>query len=131
MIGLDTNIIVRYLTQDDPAQSRRASRLIETELTGDNQGFISVVTMAETAWVLQRSYGVSDSELAAAVELMLQADALSIESEQEVFSAMIALRDGLGSFSDALVVELASKAGCAHTLTFDKKALRISGFVAL
>jgi predicted nucleic-acid-binding protein len=128
MTGLDTNIIVRYLAQDDRAQSPKASRLIEKRLTEDNPGFVSVVAIVETAWVLERAYGLSDAEIAAAIESMLQTDVLVLENEQEVFTAMIALKSGLGSFADALISALGISAGCARTLTFDRRAVRIPGF---
>ncbi len=127
MIGLDTNILVRYLIQDDPRQSHAATRIIE-ELTEDNPGFISIAALVETAWVLDRAYGVSAPEVAAVIERLLQTDILVVENEQEVFTAMIALKEGRGSFADALIATLGSKAGCSRTLTFDQKALRLDGF---
>lgn len=131
MIGLDTNILVRYLAQDDPVQSPKATELIERRLTEEDPGFISVVAMAATVWVLERAYGLAKEAIAAAVELTLQADRLVVESEQEVFTAMIALKEGRGSFADALIGALGDKAGCSHTLTFDRQALRLSGFERL
>jgi predicted nucleic-acid-binding protein len=128
MIGLDTNILIRYLTQDDPIQSRKAAEILERRLTDENPGFISVVVMAEIVWVLDRAYGLADSEIVAAIERMLQIDVLLVENEQEVFTAMIMLKEGRGSFADALIAELGSRAGCLHTLTFDEKVLRLSGF---
>jgi len=131
MIGLDTNILVRYLTQDDPVQSPRATDAIEFRLTAGNPGFISIVAIVETVWVLDRAYGLADDEIAAAIESILQADALVVENEQEVFTAMIALKEGSGSFADALIGALGAKAGCSSTLTFDKTALRLPGFQLL
>jgi predicted nucleic-acid-binding protein len=128
MIGLDTNILVRYLTQDDPVQSPKATELIERRLTEQDPGFIGVVAMAEAVWVLERAYGLANADIAAAIERILQADALVVESEQEVFTAMIALREGHGAFADALIGALGVRAGCSRTLTFDRKALRLSGF---
>jgi predicted nucleic-acid-binding protein len=128
MIGLDTNILVRYLAQDDPEQSAKANRIVEHDLTEANPGFVSVVAMTETVWVLERAYGVSDLQIAAAVEEMLQADFLSVECEQEVFTAAAALKEGRGSFADALIAALGEKAGCSWTLTFDRKASRLAGF---
>jgi predicted nucleic-acid-binding protein len=66
VIGLDTNVIVRYLTQDEPVQSARATQLIERDLTDENLGFISVVAIVETAWVLERSYGLLVRDVATA-----------------------------------------------------------------
>jgi predicted nucleic-acid-binding protein len=128
MIGLDTNVLVRYLAQDDPAQSARATEIIERRLSHENPGFVSVVTMAEMVWVLDRAYGLPDEDIAAAIERMLQADVLVVESEQEVFAAMTALEEGRGAFADALIGTLGAAAGCPATLTFDKKALRLPDF---
>jgi predicted nucleic-acid-binding protein len=128
MIGLDTNILVRYLTQDDPLQSGKATDLIERRLTEEAPGFVSVVAMVEIAWVLERAYHLADADIAEAIERILQADALVVESEQEVFIAMTALQEGRGTFADALIGALADRAGCSGTLTFDRKALRLPGF---
>jgi predicted nucleic-acid-binding protein len=127
MIGLDTNLLVRYLAQDHPLQSQKAT-VVERRLTEESPGFISVLAMVETVWVLDRAYGLADDEIAAAIERMLQADTLVVENEQEVFTAMTALKEGRGSFADALIAALGARAGCAHTLTFDRKALRLPGF---
>jgi predicted nucleic-acid-binding protein len=128
VIGLDTNILVRYLTLDDPVQSATATEIIERRLSLANPGFISVVTMAETVWVLDRAYGFTDSQIAAAIERVLQIEVLVIENERAVFTAMVALKSGRGTFADALIAELGARAGCSHTLTFDKKALRLPAF---
>ena len=131
MIGLDTNVLVRYLAQDDPVQSPKATELIERRLTEQNPGFISVLAMAETVWVLERAYRLADRDIAAAVERTLQADVLVVESEQEIFTAMIALKEGSGSFADALIEALDAKAGCTQTVTFDLRALRLPWFEPL
>lgn len=128
MIGLDSNVLIRYLVQDDPVQSPKATEIIERRLTEETPGFVSIVAMVETVWVLDRAYGLSAREIAAAVERILQADVLVVEYEQEVFTAMIALKQGKGSFADAVIVALCTKAGCSRTLTFDRKALKLSGF---
>ena len=131
MIGLDTNVLVRYLAQDDPVQSPQATELIEWRLTEEDRGFVSVVAMVETASVLDRAYGLTDNEIAAAIERTLQADVLVVESQQEVFTAMIALREGYGSFADALIGGIGARAGCTRTLTFDQRASRLAGFELL
>ena len=128
MIGLDTNILIRYLTQDDPVQTAKAAEILERRLTVKNLGFVSIVAMAETVWVLDRAYGLMAREIASAVERLLQVEVLMIENEQEVFTAMIALKQGRGSFADSLIAELGSRAGCTPTLTFDQKAARLPGF---
>jgi predicted nucleic-acid-binding protein len=128
VIGLDTSILIRYLAQHDPVQSPKATELIERQLTEENPGFLSVVAMVETAWVLDRAYGLASDEIAAAIERTLQADVLVVENEQEVFTAMIALKEGHSSFADALISGLSARAGCTRTLTFDQQASRLAGF---
>lgn len=128
MIGLDTNVLVRYLTQDDPAQSLRATQLIEGRLTQSNPGFVSIVAVVETVWVLDRAYGFRRQEIAAAIERVLQADLFVVQYEQEVFTAMVLLRDGRGSFADALIGELSSTAGCSYTYTFDRGTTQLPNF---
>jgi len=131
MIGLDTNVLVRYLAQDDPIQSAAATELFERRLSEQEPGFVSIVAVTETAWVLERAYGLSNRDIATAIEGVLQTAVLVVESEQEVFGAMIALKEGRGSFADALIAALGEKAGCSHTVTFDRRARRIPGFELL
>jgi predicted nucleic-acid-binding protein len=128
VIGLDTNILLRYLVQDDPVQSPIATHLIEDRLGEDEPGFVTMVAMVETAWVLERTYDFSDADIAAAIERVLQIDVLVVENEQDVFTAMIELVEGRGSFADALIGSRCAGAGCLRTLTFDRKALRLPGF---
>lgn len=128
MIGLDTNILVRYLTQDDPIQSSKAREVFERRLTAENPGFVSIVAMVETVRVLERSYGLTTAEIVGAVERVLQIDVLIVENEQEVFTAMSALKEGQGSFADAVIAALGARMGCSCTLTLDQKALRLPGF---
>jgi predicted nucleic-acid-binding protein len=128
MIGLDTNILVRYLTEDDPIQSPKARDIVERRLTQEKPGFVSIVAMIEIVWVLERAYRLTPHEIVGAVERMLQIDVLVVENEQEVFTAMIALKDGQGTFSDAVIAALGARMGCACTLTFDRKAMRLPGF---
>jgi predicted nucleic-acid-binding protein len=67
MTGLDTNILVRYLTQDDSIQSPLATRIVEKRLSAVSPGFLSVVAMVETVWVLDRAYGFAPTEIADAI----------------------------------------------------------------
>jgi predicted nucleic-acid-binding protein len=131
MIGLDTNILVRYLTQDDPLQSRKATEILEHRLTEQAPGFVSIVAMVETVWVLERAYRLPAHKIAAAVERMLQTDMLVVENEQDVFTAMIALKEGQGSFADSVIAALGVRAGCSCTFTFDHQAARLRGFELL
>jgi predicted nucleic-acid-binding protein len=131
MTGLDTNVLVRYLAQDDPVQSQKATETIEGRLSEADPGFISLVTLVETVWVLSRVYELSSRQAAAAVERLLQADTLVVQNEQEVFTALVAVKSGLGTFADALMGALGLWAGCESTVTFDAKAGRLGGFEVL
>lgn len=124
MIGLDTNIIVRYLVRDDPLQTQKALACIG-QLTESRPGFISIVAVAETAWVLKRVYGYTDAVIVMAVERLLQASEFMVQNEQQVFYAVTMLKLGRASLGDALIGALGSQVGCDHTLTFDRKAARL------
>jgi predicted nucleic-acid-binding protein len=128
MIGLDTNLLVRYLTQDDPVQARQATEVIEHRLTDAEPGFISIVAIAEMVWVLARHYRFASERIVNAIERILQAETLVVESERDVFAAMTALRDGRGEFGDALIGAVSASAGCSRVLTFDREALQLPGF---
>ena len=131
MIGLDTNVLVRYLTQDDPVQSPKATELIERQLTATSPGFVSVVALTETAWVLHRVFGIAGPKLADALKRLLEIEAIVIEHEREVYSALRILKDGRGTFADGVIAALGHNAGCAYTYTFDVKATRMSQFKQL
>lgn len=119
MKGLDTSILIRYLTQDDPVQSLRANEIVDRKLSSDAPGFISLVTIAEVAWVLRSRYKATSQEIATAIERILSIDRLKVQNEQQVYEAMLALKGGKGTFADALVCALGTWAGCSSTLTFD------------
>jgi len=131
MIGLDTNVLIRYVVEDDALQLRKAADCIEGRLTESNPGFISAVVMVEIAWVLEHVYGFPENEIGAAIERMLQIEVFLVEHCLQVFVAMTALKQRRGSFADALIGAINAQAGCSRTLTFDRKALRLPGFELL
>jgi predicted nucleic-acid-binding protein len=129
MIGLDTNVLLRYLAQDDPKQSPRATEIIERRLTEQDPGFVSLVTVLEVVWVLKSLFKRTRQEIANDLEMLLAADTLEVQNEQEVYLAVVALRNGSGSFEDALIGSLGVWRGCSATLTFDEDAAkRLHGF---
>ena len=134
MIGLDTNVLVRYLTQDDPKQAALATRLIDEELTIAEPGFISLVVLVEMCWVLKRLYSVSGDELLAAAEDLLSMPRFQLDRRDVVAAAVQFMRDGQGAkagFVDTLIAQLAAAQGCSRTVTFDKAAVRSAGMVLL
>jgi predicted nucleic-acid-binding protein len=129
MIGLDTNILLRYLAQDDPAQSPRATEIIERSLTEQEPGFVSLVSILEVVWVLKSLFKRSGQQIANDIEMLLVADTLEVQNEQDVYYAVVSLRNGIGTFEDALIGALGVWRGCSATLTFDEGAAkRLHGF---
>jgi len=128
MTGLDTNIIVRYLMQDDPNLSPVATRIFEEDLKPDEQGFVSTVVVAELAWVLKRVYRLKAAQIDSVFEQLLRTDSLVVEAEGDVFAALTLSRNGVGSFADAFIGLLAARAGCTTILTFDRGAAGLPGF---
>jgi predicted nucleic-acid-binding protein len=128
MVGLDTNVILRYLLQDDPKQAALANHIVDRVLSSRNPGFISLVTILEIVWVLRSLLQQTPTEIAAHLEHLLAADSFEVQNEQQVFEAAFALKRRTGEFEDALIGALNAWAGCPHTLTFDKRALRMPYF---
>jgi predicted nucleic-acid-binding protein len=128
MVGLDTNVILRYLLQDDPKQTPLANHIVDQVLSARNPGLISLVTVLEIVWVLRSLLKQTPHEIATHLEHLLAADSLEVQNEQQVFEAAFALKRGTGEFEDALIGALNAWAGCPHTLTFDKRALRMPYF---
>jgi len=124
LIGLDTNVLARYLAQDDPDQSARATRLIES-LDDENPGFVSLVVLSELHWVLRRAYNVSREDVATVVRRLLDAREITVQEPDAVRRALN--RPGPADFPDALISELGLLAGCDYTATFDRRAARLSG----
>ena len=126
MIGLDTNVLVRYIMQDDPKQSPKATRLIES-LDSESPGFITVVSVVELYWVLTSCYGLGSHDVKQAFEALLRAKQIVVDRADQVLRAMRVFDDGKADFADCLIERIASSAGCAETLTFDASATKYAG----
>lgn len=126
-IGIDTNVLVRFLTGDDPKQSRAAERLLERHCSGDSPGWINLVVLCELVWVLQRGYGYSRQEIAAVIEGLLNTVSLEVEDVGAVRAAIEVYQNGGADFADGLVAVRNKKAGAEVTYTFDRKAAKIGG----
>lgn len=124
MIGLDTNVVVRYLVQDDPQQSPIAAALVD-DLTETHPGYVSLVTVVEVYWILRRAYKVSAARCVELLTGLLEARELRVDRDEIVRPALAAARSGL-DFADAVIGELGRAAGCDHTKTFDRRAARHS-----
>ncbi|HRP29221.1 MAG TPA: type II toxin-antitoxin system VapC family toxin [Burkholderiaceae bacterium] len=126
MTGLDTNVLVRYVMQDDARQSARATRLIES-FSADEPGFVPLVAVLELAWVLAGSYGLGRGQVAAALEGLLRSKELVVDRADLVAQALGRFRDTGADFADALIERIAVAAGCPATMTFDAGAAKAAG----
>ena len=130
MIGLDTNVLVRYLMQDDERQSRLATSLIES-LHPANPGFIPIVTTLETSWVLARAYKLERADIARWLSLLLRSRELVIDRGEDVQRALHIYEAGAADFADCLVAAIAKRAGCSSVMSFDRKAVKTAGMTLL
>lgn len=122
MIGLDTNVVVRFLAQDDPIQSPIATRTM-ARLTREQPGFIGAVVLAELTWVLSRAYKRPREEIARAVEGLLQSTQIVVENAPAAYRALARFEaSATAEFADALIAETAALAGARETVTFDQRA---------
>ncbi|MSQ62971.1 MAG: PIN domain-containing protein [Betaproteobacteria bacterium] len=131
MVGIDTNVLVRYLTQDDPKQSAVATRFIEGRLSTENPGFVSTITLCEIAWVLAESYGADRKRIRQIIEGLLATKQLVIERSELVWKSLRAWEGVPADFSDALIGQLAIAHGAEKTVTFDRTATKLPGFELL
>ena len=128
MIGLDTNLLIRHLTQDEPDQARRASALIEQACNVDEPGYINRVVICEIVWVLERAYRYERGLIASCIETLLRTADLRLENERAVWVALARYREGY-DFADALIGETNAMAGVSATHTLDKKAAKLDSFL--
>jgi|ERR1700722_4817410 len=126
MIGLDTNILVRYITGDDSVQTAVAVKLIDS-FSADSPGFISLIAIVELAWVLEDSYGFNKKEIEHVLEILSQTAELVTERAEAVARALRRYRASSADFADCLIEICGDAAECEHTFTFDKKAARTAG----
>ncbi|NWB32024.1 PIN domain-containing protein [Pseudomonas gingeri] len=126
MIGLDTNVLVRYVAQDDPIQSAKASALIES-LSVASPGFITLVSVVELVWLLQSCYQSEKSEIIVVLETLLRTRELKVERAEIVWQALRSYTEVKADFADCLIERSAHAAGCEYVATFDSKAAKTAG----
>jgi predicted nucleic-acid-binding protein len=131
MIGLDTNVLVRHLVQDDPGQSRKATQLITQHCTHDDPGFINRIVLCELVWVLETAYGYPKDTIVAVLDKLLRTSQLKIEGLQAAWTAFRLYQKGKADFADCLMGTTNRIEGCERTVTFDRLAGKIEGFQAL
>jgi len=126
MIGLDTNVLVRYIMQDDAVQSAKATVLLDA-LTVDAPGWIAIVSVTELVWVLGACYRLDRAQLTDALEALLRTKELMVERAQIVWKAVRVYRNSKADFADCLIACCAASAGCEHIMTFDRGAAKHAG----
>jgi predicted nucleic-acid-binding protein len=130
MIGLDTNVLVRYITQDDKRQATLANSLIES-LDDASPGFVTLVTVVELSWVLESAYNFTRQQFAEVMQTLMTVDTIKLDRAAVVASAVRIYAGSKADFSDCLIERLSASAGCEHTITFDKAAAKMAGMVLI
>lgn len=123
MIGLDTTVLVRYLMQDDPAQSPVASEVIE-RLTSEAPGYLSLPILLELVWVLERAYRLSKADTRQAIFALLRAEEFVVDQRDTIAVALSLCNEHNADLPDAIIHQLNVQAGCSETVTFDQGAVR-------
>ncbi|MFZ0771421.1 MAG: type II toxin-antitoxin system VapC family toxin [Candidatus Sulfotelmatobacter sp.] len=121
MIGLDTNVVIRFLTHNHAKQTAAAVRVMDS-LSSDSPGFLSLIVIAEIVWVLKISYGFTKKEIEQVLEGLLRSKELVIERAEIVSQALRKFRDSRAGFADCLIERCGHAAECEHTFTFDQDA---------
>ena len=131
MYGLDTNILVRYLVQDDPEQSKLATQFIETRCTDEQPCHINHIVLCELCWVLESNYQLVRDDISNVIEQLLQVEQLDVIGIDSVWRALNDYKNSNADFSDHLIARIHQYNGCRTTMTFDKKAAHQTGFTLL
>ena len=131
MKGLDTNVLIRYLVQDDRKQAAQASRFIETSCTDEQPCYIGQIVLCELAWVLESNYNQTREEIAAIIEKLLHVGQLEVSTPNVVWRALDDYKKSTVDFPDHMLARINESAGCNATVTFDKKASKQPAFELL
>ena len=131
MLGVDTNVLVRFLVRDHEMQFERARRLIRREITAGEDVFVSLLVLLETEWVLRSRYALQKPEIMATISALLDATELRIEDEAAIEETLFTWKDTSAEFGDCLIDAHNRRLGCRATATFDAKAIQLPDFVAV
>ena len=125
MIGLDTNVLVRYIVEDDPDQAELARIAIEDQCTTEEPGFISLMVVCELVWVLERAYKCSRAQVSEVLMNLLLTETFSIEYHDVAWQAYHDFIEGNADYADCLISRLNHATGCTTTYTFNRKAAKL------
>ena len=130
MLGIDTNVLVRFLVRDDESQFEKARKLIKREIAAGRRVFVSQLVLLETEWVLRSRYNMSKIEIIEVISSLLDATDVQFEDEAAIEAALFIWRDSAADFADCLIGSRNKRLGCRATATFDARAAKLAGFVA-
>ena len=130
MLGIDTNVLVRFLVRDDEARFEKARKLIKREVAAGRRVFVSQLVLLETAWVLRSRYGLPKNLIIEAISGLLDASDVGFEDEPAIEEALFIWKDTTADFADCLIGAQNRRLGCPATATFDLTAARLPGFMA-
>ncbi len=126
LIGLDTNVLLRFMVQDDLAQTSLVQTWLDKRSTRE-PGFVPILVLCEFVWVLTTRYRFPRAEIASAITAILNTEVLIVERAALVQTALQQFRDSRADFADCCIAALATTAGCSYTLTFDQAAAKLPG----
>lgn len=129
MIGIDTNVLVRFLVQDDEAQFEKARRLIKREVAAGRKVFVNQLVLLETEWVLRSRYAVAKVQIIETISGLLDSAEIQFEDEPSIEEALFFWKDNAADFADCLIGAKNRRLGCRATATFDVKASKLPGFI--
>lgn len=130
MLGIDTNVLVRFLVQDDLDQFEKARKLIKREVAAGRRVLINQLVLMETEWVLHSRYSVPKNKIIEALSGLLEAVDVQLVDEAAIEEALYMWKDSNADFADCLIAAKNRRMGCRATATFDAKAAKLPGFVA-
>ena len=128
MIGVDTNVLVRYITQDEQQQSRKANHFIETRPTKESPGIISKIVLCELAWVLSIAYNYPKKQIAEVIQQILITQEFLIEDSENAFKALQLYQNKPAGFADCFIAQTHQAMDAKYTVSFDKKGLKCKLF---
>jgi len=131
MLGIDTNVLVRFLVRDDETQFEKARKLIRREVAAGRSVFVNQLVLMETEWVLRSRYAVPKNQIIEAISGLLDATDIQFEDEPAIEEALFMWKDTTADFADCLIGAKNRRLGCRSTATFDVKASHLPGFIAI
>ena len=130
MLGIDTNVLVRFLVQDDEVQFEKARKLIKREIASGRRVFVNQLVLMETEWVLRSRYAVTKNQIIEAISGLLDATDVQFEDEPAIEEALFIWKETNADFADCLIGAKNRRMGCRVTATFDINAAKLPDFMA-